>query len=150
MEKIRRTQDLTDPRRNDNFNYDKYERITLAINDYHPQDSGKKGIGGSFAFLKEYVDTSEISGKPILNVALREKLSSVHYRRSPESRKEYVSGLRSFGSLTSVLDKQSVQTFYEDVMREVDVYDNDITILQVRFVSPLSRIAPDFYKFLSD
>lgn len=42
MEKIRRTQDLTDPRRNDNFNYDKYERITLAINDYHPQDSGKR------------------------------------------------------------------------------------------------------------
>lgn len=146
MEKIRNTQDFTDPCRNDNYNYDKYERITLAINDYHPQDSGKKGIGGGFAFLKEYVDTSEISGKPILNVALREKLSSVHFRKSPESQKEYVSGLRSSG-FDDVLDKQSVQTFYEDVMREVDVYDNDITILQVRFVSPLSRIAPDFYKF---
>lgn len=146
MERIRHTQDLNDPKRNDNYNYDKYERITLAINDYHPGDSGGGGIGGSFAFLKEYVDTSEVSGKPILNVALREKLSSVHYRKSPESQKEYVTGLRSSG-LDEVLDKQSVQTFYEDVMREVDVYDNDITILQLRFVSPLSRIAPDFYKF---
>lgn len=145
MEKIRRTQDFNDPRRYANYNYDKYERITLAINDYHvDEDSAKKG--GKFAFLKEYIDTSEVSGKPILNVTLREKLSSVHYRRNPESEKEYVRGLRTSG-LDDVLDKQSVQTFYEDVMREVDVYNNDITILQMRFVSPLSRIAPDFYKF---
>ena len=32
-------------------------------------------------------------------------------------------------------------------MREIDVYQNDIPLLQMRFVSPLSRIAPDFYKF---
>ena len=32
-------------------------------------------------------------------------------------------------------------------MREIDLYKNDIVILQNRFVSPLSRIAPDFYKF---
>lgn len=147
MERIRHTQDLNDPRRHDNYNYDKYERITLAINNYNVSDSGKgSGIGKNFAFLKEYVDTSEISGKPILNVALREKLASVHYRKEPEAEKEYVKGLRSSG-LDEILDKQSVQTFYEDVLREVDVYDNDITILQTRFVSPLSRIAPDFYKF---
>ncbi|MCM1077452.1 MAG: DUF5686 and carboxypeptidase regulatory-like domain-containing protein [Bacteroides sp.] len=146
MEKIRHTQDFNDPRRNDNYNYDKYERITLAINNYHPDDSTKKGLSGNFAFLKEYIDTSEVSGKPILNIALREKLSSVHYRHDPKSQKEYVRGLRSSG-LDDVLDKQSVQTFYEDVLREVDVYGNDITILQTRFVSPLSRIAPDFYKF---
>lgn len=147
MEKIRHTQDKNDPRRHDNYNYDKYERITLAINNYQAGDSGKQsGLGKHFAFLREYVDTSEVSGKPILNVALREKLSSVHYRKDPEAQKEYVTGLRSSG-LDEILDKQSIQTFYEDVMREVDVYDNDITILQTRFVSPLSRIAPDFYKF---
>ena len=147
MERIRHTQDLNDPRRHDNYNYDKYERITLAINNYQAGDSGKQsGLGKHFAFLREYVDTSEVSGKPILNIALREKLSSVHYRKDPESEKEYVTGLRSSG-FDDVLDKQSVQTFYEDVMREVDVYDNDITIFQTRFVSPLSRIAPDFYKF---
>ena len=99
-----------------------------------------------FSFVKEYIDTSEVSGKPILNVALREKLSSVHYRKEPKSEKEFITGLRSSG-IDEMLDKQSMQTFYEDVLREVDVYDNDIVLMQTRFVSPLSRIAPDFYKF---
>lgn len=43
MERIRHTQDLNDPRRNDNYNYNKYERINLAINDYHFNDSAKAG-----------------------------------------------------------------------------------------------------------
>lgn len=146
MERIRHTQNLNDPRRNANYNYNKYERITLAINDYHFNDSAKRGFDKTFSFLKEYVDTSEISGKPILNVALREKLSSVHYRKEPKSEKEYVKALRTSG-VDEMLDKQSMQTFYEDVLREVDVYDNDIVLMQTRFVSPLSRIAPDFYKF---
>lgn len=146
MEKIRARQDLTDPRRREHYNYDKYERITLAINDYHFNDSAKGGIDKKFAFIKEYIDTSEVSGKPILNVALREKASSIHHRSTPESEKEYVTGLRTAG-LDEMLDRQSTQLFYEDVMREIDVYQNDIAVLQNRFVSPLSKIAPDFYKF---
>ncbi|WP_304488182.1 DUF5686 and carboxypeptidase-like regulatory domain-containing protein [Duncaniella muris] len=146
MEKIRHTQDLNDPRRHDNYNYNKYERITLALNDYQFNDSAKRGFDKMFSFVKEYIDTSEVSGKPILNVALREKLSSVHYRKEPKSEKEFITGLRSSG-IDEMLDKQSMQTFYEDVLREVDVYDNDIVLMQTRFVSPLSRIAPDFYKF---
>lgn len=146
MEKIRHTQDLNDPRRHDNYNYNKYERITLALNDYQFNDSAKRGFDKMFSFVKEYIDTSEVSGKPILNVALREKLSSVHYRKEPKGEKEFVTGLRSSG-IDEMLDKQSMQTFYEDVLREVDVYDNDIVLMQTRFVSPLSRIAPDFYKF---
>ncbi len=146
MEKIRHTQDQNDPRRHDNYNYNKYERISLALNDYQFNDSAKRGFDKMFSFVKEYIDTSEVSGKPILNVALREKLSSVHYRKEPKGEKEFVTGLRSSG-IDEMLDKQSMQTFYEDVLREVDVYDNDIVLMQTRFVSPLSRIAPDFYKF---
>ncbi len=147
MERIRATADINDPDRRDNYNYDKYERITLAINDYHFNDSARHGIDRRFGFLKDYIDTNALSGKPILNVALREKLSSVHHRLHPsEGRKEYVKAIRNSG-LDEFLDPASTQMFYEDVMREVDVYANDITLLQQRFVSPLSRIAPDFYKF---
>lgn len=147
MQRIRATADMTDPRRRPDYNYDKYERITLAINDYHFNDSARRGLDRHLSFLKDYVDTNSLSGKPILNVALREKISSVHHRLNPsESEKEYITALRNSG-LDEFLDPQSTQLFYEDVMREINVYDPDITILQQRFVSPLSRIAPDFYKF---
>lgn len=146
MERIRSAQDLGDPHRHRAYNYDKYERITMAINNYQFNDSAKSGFDKKFSFIKEYIDTSALTGAPILNVAVREKASQVNYRLDPQGEREYVKGLRRSG-MDEMLDQQSTQTLYEDVLREVDVYCNDIPLLQNRFVSPLSRIAPDFYKF---
>ncbi|MCH5326768.1 MAG: carboxypeptidase-like regulatory domain-containing protein, partial [Duncaniella sp.] len=152
MESIRASATLTDPRlTKSNYNYDKYERISLAINDFQSAiDTASGKNPGQFDFVREYIDTSEITGKPILNLSVREKVSQIHHRRSPEAEKEYVKAIQSAG-IDEFIDRASLQRLYEDVMREIDVYQNDITLLQQRFVSPLSSIAPDFYKFyLSD
>lgn len=143
MQRIRRLRDANDPRRNDYYNYDKYERITIAL------DAVGEGnvLVKQFPLLAEHMDTSVIDGKPILNVALREKASQTNYRKDPKTEKETVTGFRSEG-IDQMLDPKATQTLYEDVLREVDIYrSDDITLMQNRFVSPLSRIAPDFYKF---
>lgn len=145
MERIRSTAAKNDPRRNDAYNYSEYERITLALNNFDG-DSSSNVIMSRFPMLQNHVDTSQLTGAQILNVALREKIGETHYRKSPKSEKEVVNGLRREG-VDQMLDPQATQTLYEDVLREVDVYDNDITLMQNRFVSPLSRIAPDFYKY---
>ena len=147
MQRIRSLRDENDPRRNSNYNYEKYERITLALDEVGDGNVFVK----KFPLLSEHMDTSVIDGRPILNVALREKVSHINYRKSPRGEKEIVSGFRSEG-IDQMLDKQATQTLYEDVLREIDIYkSDDITLMQNRFVSPLSRIAPDFYKFyLSD
>lgn len=147
MNRIRTAKDATDPRRNDFYNYRKYERISFGLNNFKTSDSvpaGKKP--GKFDFLKEHVDTSDISGVPVLPLSVKEKVTDVIYRRSPHSEKQYVRGQRSSG-IDDIADFQNVQTMVEDVFREIDLYEDDINILQNRFVSPLSRIAPDFYKF---
>ncbi|MDE6136506.1 MAG: carboxypeptidase-like regulatory domain-containing protein, partial [Muribaculaceae bacterium] len=82
----------------------------------------------------------------VLPLSVRETLSRVDFRRSPRSEKVTVLGQRSEG-VDEMVDKASMQTFMEDVLREVDLYANDINMLQNRFVSPLSRIGPDFYKY---
>ena len=150
MQKIREHQEESDPRRNQHYSYDKYERITIGLNDFNPRDNTEGSGGGwmlkQFPFLHEYIDTSEVSGKPVLNLSVREKASSIYYRREPRDEKEVISGIRESG-LDDMLDPESLRMFYEDVMREVDVYSNDINILQNRFVSPLSKISADFYKF---
>lgn len=147
---VRRVMDarnMTDPRRNKYYNYDKYERITLAINDFKTTDSVTgKPLSRRFAFTQEYIDTSEISGKTILPFSVKEKLSEVHYRREPNTEKEVVSAMRRTG-LDDITDQESMQAFLEDVFREIDIYQNDIPLLQNRFVSPLGRLATDFYKF---
>ena len=145
VNKIRSLKEENDPHRNEFYNYDKYEKITLGLNNFTEQTKDK-GILAQFKFLNEYIDTSEVSGKPILNVSVKEKASQIIYRKNPKAKKEYVTGIKRNG-IDDITDQESMQVFLEDIFREIDLYENDINILQNRFDSPLSKIAPDFYKF---
>jgi len=135
---------MTDPHRHDFYAYDKYERIILGLNNFTADDH--KSMLEKFPFLTEHVDTSEVSGKPYLSLMIKEKSARNNYRRQPAAEREVINGIRSAG-IDELADQASMRTFMEDIMREIDLYQNDITLLQNRFVSPLSRIAPDFYKF---
>lgn len=147
MERIRATAGVNDPRRNPYYNFDKYERITLGLNNITPNSEGKQNaIMKKFPFLWQYVDTSEISGKPVLPLSVKETSSQVHFRRDPRDEREVITGLKSEG-VDELADQESMRVFLQDVLREIDLYDRDINILQNRFVSPLSPIAADFYKF---
>ena len=144
MQMIRRLQKANDPYQKPWYNYDRYERVTIAINDYKTEDGDF--MARHFPFLAEHVDTSEISGKAILPISVKESRSEVHHRLDPESTKELVTGLSSVG-VDEITDKESMRRFITDILRETDLYDKDINLLQNRFVSPLSPLAADFYKF---
>jgi len=146
LNRIRAASPLSDPKRHDYYNYDKYERINMAINDFDP-DKNYSWIGKKFNFLKDHLDYSEISGRPILNFLTKEKSSEVNYRKKPETTRETVLGLKQVGLDEMTSNKDGTREALEDAFREIDIYQNDVTLLQNRFVSPLSSIAPDFYKF---
>ncbi len=144
MHKIRDARNLTDPERNPYYNYRKYERLSFGLNNYEASDDTTKS--GRLGFLKEHVDTSDVTGLPILPLSVKEKVSDVIFRQSPRSKKEYVRGYTRTG-IDEFADLDNMQVLMEDIFREIDLYDDDITLLRNRFVSPLSPIAPDFYKY---
>ena len=145
MEKLRAWRNKHNPKNHDYYTYDKHTKISLGLNDFSEQEK-KNWLTKKFSFIFDYLDTSEVSGKPILNVSVKEKISTQYYRRKPNSEKELIRGSKSSG-IDEAFDQESIQRFLEDVFREVDVYDNDITIMQNRFVSPLSNIGVNFYKY---
>lgn len=145
MEKLRKSYDSNDPKNHDYYSYDKYEKMTFALNDFSEKNKDK-WLFKKFKFIFEYMDTSEVSGKPILNVSVKEKLATDYFRRNPRTEKELVKGIKRAG-IDEIFDEESVQRFLEDVFREVDIFGNNITIMQNKFVSPLSRIGADFYKY---
>lgn len=142
--RLRETADLGDPTLRPDYNYEVYQRTTLALNNFKPDD--KSALQKHFPFLVEHIDTSEVSGKPVLPLTVTEKVSEVHTRHAPDARREIVKALRREG-VDEMVSAENMRTFMEDILGEVDFYANDINLLQNRFVSPLSRIAPDFYKF---
>ena len=146
VERIRRNASAGDPYQKDNYNFERYERITIALNDIADTIGNNGGLMKKFQFLNEYVDTSEVTGRPILPLSVKEKVSNIYYRRSPKTTREFVTGLRRKG-LDDIANQDAIQTVLEDFLREIDLYSNDVTLLTNRFVSPLSKIGPDFYKY---
>lgn len=145
-ERIKKMGKENDPKNNEFYNYNRNERISIGINNFRMDSTSTGFFDKKFNFLKEHIDTSDVSGNPVLIFSLKEKTSEYHYRKDPESERTYVTGYRSQG-LDNIVDQQSIQVALEDIFREVDLYKNDINLFHNRFVSPLSRIAPDFYKF---
>lgn len=84
--RLRNSRDMTDPRRNDFYNYDKYERITLGFNHISPDDK-KNLLLKRYAFLKENIDTSEVSGNQILPVSVKENPQPSITEKIPALRK---------------------------------------------------------------
>ncbi|MDD2961296.1 MAG: DUF5686 family protein [Muribaculaceae bacterium] len=145
VQKLMDRKRMYDPKNHEYYNFDKYEKMNFALNDFS-EEQKKKWLFKKFKFIFEYMDTSEVSGKPILNVSFKEKISKFHYRKSPASEKEYVKGITSAG-IDEIFDEESVQRFVEEVFREIDIFGNDITLLLNRFVSPLSNIGTNYYKY---
>ena len=74
------------PDERDFWQRERYEKMTFAINNF---DSLKqqKWLYRKFKFLTDYVDTSAVTGKPVLAVSNRELLATDYYRKSPHSEK---------------------------------------------------------------
>lgn len=110
------------------------------------EEKQKKWLYRKFDFLTEYVDTSAVTGKPILTVSARELLATDYYRKSPRSEKQWVKGRKQAG-VDEFLSKQGMQAAINEVFKDVDIYENNISLFTNKFVSPLSRIGTGFYKY---
>lgn len=145
VRKLREMSRANDPTRQPYYSYDKYEKTLLALNDFKG-DFNNGFLSGKGKFFKNYVDTSSWTGQRILDLIIKEKSSTVLNGSDPAVNKEVIRGYRSAG-LDEILNQENMQLIMEDVIREIDIYGNDIVFLQNRFVSPLSAIGPDFYKY---
>ena len=148
VEKLRARRNMYNPKDHQYYNYHKYEKVSFGLNNFNPA-SNKNLIAQNFKFLKEYVDTSDITGKMVLPLSIQEKVSEEHYRKSPSTHREVVMATNHAG-IDDQHDTESLKKFIDDVFREMDIYSNDITFMQNRFVSPLSSIGTDFYKYYLD
>ena len=133
-----------DPKNHDYFQYDQYEKMVFAMNDYEAKPK-KNGKPSKFEFLNDYVDTLEI-GKTILPVSEREKLQTVYYRKDPKTERRVVSATKAAG-VDEIFSREGIQQLLNEVFREVDIFQNDIPLFLNRFVSPMSTMGPNFYKY---
>lgn len=131
---------------NDYYRYNKYEKMKLSINDI-TEESMKKGIYKKYAFIKDQVERSLVTGKMILPISVQETVSEVVYRKNPEDKKEIIHGVNNNGIEEYFSSGEMLGTILKEVFANVNIYDNEIRLLRQRFVSPISDNSISFYKF---
>ncbi len=127
------------------YEYEKYEKDEFDLNNITDKYKKKKAFK-KFQFVFNFVDTSDINGKPFLPVFLKETRSKVYYRKKPQSKKEYIIGTKMTG-FHEYIDNQGVSYMIDNLFEDIDLYDNTILLLTNPFTSPISVIAPSIYKF---
>ena len=142
IKKLRARRDDNDPRRMPHYGYTQYERMMLGFANL--DDLIKKPE--EQRWIDEYADTSLLTGKRILPISIKETVARDYYSHDPEAHKHLILGSKSAG-IDERIDQENVKKVLDDFMGEIDIFQNDVTLLTNRFVSPLSRIAVDFYKF---
>lgn len=131
---------------NDYYSYDKYQKMKLSLNDV-TEKTFTEGMFKGLSFLADQIELSPESQKYILPISIEETASQTIYRKDPKSEKEIIKGMRSNGIQDFFSTGDMVGTILNDVFSNVNIYDNDIRLLQQRFVSPISNGGISFYRY---
>lgn len=131
---------------NDYYQYLKYEKMKMSLNDVTPEKL-EKGIYKKFSFFKDQVEESPKTNKMILPISIKETASRTIYRKDPKSKKTIIEGMNSSGIEEFFNTGDMLGTILNDVFSDINIYDDDIRLLQRRFVSPIGRGAITFYKY---
>ena len=133
--------------KNDYYQYNKYQKITMSLNDVTPEML-EKGMYKKMPFLKDQIELCEETNKFILPISVDETASQKIYRKHPKSEKTIIKGMSSTGVNELFATGDMLSTVLKDVFTDVNIYDNDIRLLQYPFISPISSSdAISFYKF---
>ena len=146
MRRVIAAKKKTDLGNHDYYQYDKYQKITLALNDLK-----KEQLEGKFFSKRQYlldqVETSPYNGKLTLPVSIDETVSQHIYRKDPKTEKDIIKGQQSNGIGQVIQTREILNTALKDAFTDVDIYDDYVRLLQYPFPSPIGRTGISFYHY---
>lgn len=130
----------------DFFQYTKYQKITLAMNDITPSqiDSGFIGKRG---WMLNQVELCPYNNKLILPISVEETVSQHLYRKDPKTERDIIKGQNTTGINQLIQTGDIMNTMLNDVFTDVNIYDNDVRLLRHHFTSPIGNTAISFYRY---
>lgn len=134
---------------NDYYQYDKYQKITMAVNNLTPEEL-EKPIFKKSPWLLDQVEVSSYNNKLILPISVDETFTQHIYRKDPRDEKDIVMGQSTKGISKLIQTGETVNVILKDMFKDINIYDDQIEVLQSRFPSPIGSTAISFYHFYID
>ena len=130
----------------DYYQFNKYQKITLSMNDLQPQDL-ETGMFKKSSWLLDQIETSPYNNKLILPLSVDETVTQHVYRKNPKTEREIVMGQKTEGINKVIQTGEILNTLLKDVFTDVDIYDDYVRLLQYPFTSPIGKTAISFYRY---
>lgn len=147
MRKVIAAKRASDLKQRNFYSFDKYRRITFALNDVSEQ-MFQNGALKKFAFLHDNIETCNETGRLILPISVDESVTQEIFRRDPRSLKTIVKGKRTNGITDLFSTGDILTTVIQDCFTDVNIYDDEVRLLQYPFNSPISsHSAINFYRY---
>ncbi len=125
--------------------YKKYQKILIALDHVSPA-LVKIGLMKPFRFVFDNADTTIIPGKRVLPVYLQEVFATDYFKKQPPASKEIVTA-EKLVNFDEYVERKNIDVSINYLVRDIDIYNNNIDLLGNQFLSPIASIAPSFYKY---
>lgn len=146
MKRVVAAKKKTDLSNKDYYQFNKYQKLTLALNDLSKETIDSSAIFKQ-QFVKDQVELCKYNDKLILPVIVDETVTQKIYRKDPKSEKSIILG-ENKGGLNQLIETGDIlSVIMKDVFTDVDIYDDQVRLLQYPFTSPIGKDAVDFYRY---
>ena len=133
MRKVIANKHLSDIKEKDFYHFEKYEKQTFSYNDVE-----KSTIA----------EVCPETGKLIIPIMVNETSSEENYRKNPKAVKTTINAKRSDGFQSMLSSGDMLTTYVKDIFTDVDIYKDNVRLLQHPFISPISTSeAIGFYHY---
>ncbi len=133
----------------ENYNfveYQKYELMKFSLSNLSDKFKNRR-VFRNYQFLFQEQDSTQIGGKNLLPVFQEEKLSDNYFRKSPEKSKTVVIADKRVNFDQRFIDNQGLTAYFDRMYQDINIYDNNISVVSNQLLSPIADSAPTFYKF---
>lgn len=133
MRKVIANKKLSDIKEKDFYHFDKYEKKTFSYNDVEKSS---------------LAEVCPETGKLIIPIMVDETSSEENYRKDPKAVKTTINAKRSDGFQSMLSSGDMLTTYVKDIFTDVDIYKDNVRLLQHPFISPIStNEAIGFYHY---
>lgn len=146
MKRVIAAKKRTDLANHDYYQFNKYQKITLAINDIKPSELENEKLKNK-KWLLNQIETCPYNNKLILPLSVDETVTQNIYRKDPKTEKSIIMGQNSSGVNDLIETGDILNSVLKDVFTDVDLYDDQIRLLQYPFTSPIGKDAIAFYRY---
>src|SRR5690606_7379250 len=126
------------------LSFQQYDKLQFGL--VNPSEQYNKRMG-SLRFFFDNVDTLTSPGNKLLTIFMQEQLSDVYSKNDPKAFKKRVKSIKQTDFDDRYVNNHNIQSYLSYLFQDIEIYDENIFLINKLFLSPIANNAPVFYKY---